>query len=100
MKTHSTNQTLNLKLDEQRLLEMSQKYTHKKVLIVNEAYTTRTCGNCFVVNNNVGASKVFCCVHCDLEADRDVHAARNILLRYVPDLFVLPDALKSGASKW
>ena len=78
----------------QRLLEMSQKYTHKKVLIVNEAYTTRTCGNCFVVNNNVGASKVFCCVHCDLEADRDVHAARNILLRYVPDLFVLPDALK------
>jgi IS605 OrfB family transposase len=78
----------------QRLLEMSQKYTHKKVLIVNEAYTTRTCGNCFVVNNNVGTSKVFECVNCGLEADRDVHAARNILLRYVPDLFVLPDALK------
>lgn len=81
----------------QRLLEMSQKYTHKKVLIVNEAYTTRTCGNCFVVNDNVGVSKVFECVNCGLEADRDIHAARNILLRYVPDLFVLPEALGSGA---
>ena len=81
----------------QRLLEMSQKYTHKKVLIVNEAYTTRTCGNCFVVNDNVGVSKVFECVNCGLEADRDIHAARNILLRYVSDLFVLPEALGSGA---
>ena len=81
----------------QRLLEMSQKYTHKKVLIVNEAYTTRTCGNCFVVNDDVGVSKVFECVNCGLEADRDIHAARNILLRYVPDLFVLPEALESGA---
>ena len=81
----------------QRLLEMSQKYTHKKVLIVNEAYTTRTCGKCFTVNNDVGVSKVFECVNCGLEADRDIHAARNILLRYVPDLFVLPEALESGA---
>ena len=42
-------------------------------------------------------SKVFECVNCGLEADRDIHAARNILLRYVPDLFVLPEALESGA---
>ena len=73
----------------QRLLDMSQKYTHKKVLIVNEAYTTRTCGKCFTVNNNVGVSKVFSCPQCGLQSDRDIHAARNILLRYVPDLFVL-----------
>ena len=78
----------------QRFLEMSQKYTHKKVLIVNEAYTTRTCGNYFTENNNVGASKVFECVNCGLEADRDVHAARNILLRYVSDLCCASGTLK------
>ena len=73
----------------QRLLDMSQKYTHKKVIIVDERFTTMTCGKCFTANYNVGASKVFSCAQCGLESDRDVHAARNILLRYVPDLFVL-----------
>jgi len=73
----------------QRLLDMAQKYSHKKVLIVYEGFTTITCGRCFTVND-VGASRVFSCAECGLEADRDVHAARNILLRYIPDLFVLP----------
>ena len=73
----------------QRLLDMSQKYTHKKVIIVDERFTTMTCGKCFTANYNVGASKVFSCAQCGLESDRDVNAARNILLRYVPDLFVL-----------
>lgn len=50
-----------------------------------ENHTTMTCGLCLTQNRNVGASKVFRCVSetCGLVAGRDVHAARNILLKHV-----------------
>lgn len=52
-----------------------------KVIIVSESYTTKTCGQCGVINNNVGGSEVFKCGSCGLKSDRDLHAARNILIK-------------------
>ncbi len=59
--------------------KVQQKNVH--LLVVNEAYTTKTCGWCGVVNNNVGSNKIFNCKSCSLKCDRDYHAARNIALK-------------------
>ena len=48
------------------------------------AHTTKTCGCCGHIWNNVGGSKVYKCQNenCNYELDRDVHGARNILIKY------------------
>lgn len=69
----------------QRLIEKSREHPWCKVVIVNEAYTSKTCGSCGRLNDKLGSSKEFKCSSCGLECDRDMHASRNILLRYVTE---------------
>jgi putative transposase len=52
---------------------------HRQVVIVSEAYTTKTCGNCGCIKD-VGAAKVFSC-KCGYTMDRDYHGARNLSIR-------------------
>jgi putative transposase len=55
---------------------------HQKVLhIQNEACTSKTCSSCGWYNENLGRSRTFVCLECNLVIDRDVNAARNIYLR-------------------
>lgn len=54
-----------------------------RVHVLSEAYTTKTCTHCGVLNNSVGGSEIFTCSVCGLKIDRDVGGARNILLRNV-----------------
>jgi putative transposase len=68
-----------------RLQAKAREYPWCKVVMVDEAYTSKTCGACGAINRSLGASKVFRCPACGLHADRDVHAARNILLRFLAD---------------
>jgi len=56
---------------------------NRNVYIVDEHYTTKTCGNCGKINPNVGSCKTFRCNHCHYTVDRDLGAARNICLRLV-----------------
>jgi putative transposase len=65
----------------QRLLFKRQEYPWCKVIICNESYTSKTCGNCGHINHKLGGNKIFKCSSCGLTIDRDVHAARNILLK-------------------
>jgi putative transposase len=67
----------------QRLLNKTREYPWCKVLIVDEHYTSKTCGLCGNIHKKLGGSKVFKCPSCGIEADRDAQAARNILLRYL-----------------
>jgi putative transposase len=55
----------------------------RDVIICNEHYTTRTCGQCGTINPNMGGKKIFTCIdpNCNVVVDRDIHAARNILIR-------------------
>ena len=64
----------------QRLLYKSICY-NKLVIMVNEAYTTKTCSCCGTINNNVGSSEIFNCTNCNKYIGRDVNAAKNILLK-------------------
>ena len=65
----------------QRLLFKRQEYPWCHVVICNEAYTSKTCGRCGHLHPSLGSSKHFKCPSCQLELDRDVNGARNILLR-------------------
>src|SRR5262249_29836861 len=70
----------------QRLLAKAREYPRCKVVLVDEAHTSKTCGCCGVLNQKLGGSKVFLCLACRARCDRDLHAARNILLRYLSDV--------------
>lgn len=65
---------------QQKLVYQGKKYGCK-VIIVDEHYTTKTCGNCGNLNHFVGNSSVYWCPRCRIELDRDYQAARNILLK-------------------
>ena len=76
---------------------MAQKCEEKSALYVEptEEYTSMTCGNCGRLNRRLGCSEVFWCDHCELEeAHRDLHAARNIYLKWMTSR---RDAMASAA---
>ena len=52
-----------------------------RVFFVDESYTSKTCSNCGWLNHNLGANKTFECEKCKVVIDRDVNAAKNILLK-------------------
>jgi len=54
-----------------------------QVIICDEHYTSKICGSCGELHHNLGKNKTFICPHCHYEADRDINAARNILLHFL-----------------
>jgi len=65
----------------QRLLFKRQEYPWCKVVICNEAYTSKTCGICGALHHKLRGEKTFKCPACCVVIDRDVNGARNILLK-------------------
>jgi putative transposase len=58
----------------QYLLNHAQQYNGRvKVIIVNEAYTSKTCGRCGTHNN---ATRTYHCQACGYHASRDLNGAR------------------------
>jgi putative transposase len=55
------------------------------VRIVSEAHTSMTCGACGALHRSLGSNKTFTCPRpsCSYVSDRDVNAARNILIRFL-----------------
>ena len=68
-----------------RLLSKSREYPWCKVVMCDEAYTSKTCGKCGWLHESLGGSSVFKCGQCDYVCDRDVNGSRNVLLRYIRD---------------
>jgi putative transposase len=66
----------------QRLLNKCKAYKNCYVEIVDEAFTSKTCGLCGY-QYNIGGNKIFRCPTCNISFDRDMSGARNILLRYL-----------------
>lgn len=67
----------------QMLISKSELYPWCKVIVCDEAYTSKTCGQCGSLNQTLGSKKSFLCPCCHYDADRDISASRNILLRYL-----------------
>ena len=56
---------------------------NSKLYTVTEEYTSKTCTRCGTINSNLGTNKIFKCNNCDLNIDRDLNGARNILLKKI-----------------
>lgn len=54
---------------------------------VSEAYTSKTCGLCGYINEELGGQKIFTCSKCKYKCDRDIHGARNIYIRAVNNIW-------------
>lgn len=68
----------------QRLQSACSSMKNCKVLIVSEAWTSKTCGRCgFIKNNLTLKDRIYSCGKCGLNIDRDVNGSRNILLRNI-----------------
>ncbi|ABU43614.1 hypothetical protein AR158_C068R [Paramecium bursaria Chlorella virus AR158] len=66
----------------ERLIHVANKLG-TRVVICTEEYTSKTCGNCGVVNADLGSAKKFKCPRCHIHVDRDGNGARNILIKSV-----------------
>lgn len=66
---------------QQKLLGLCNQH-HTTLYLVKESFTTKTCGGCGLLRD-VGRAKVFHCTACSYKQDRDVHGARNILLKHI-----------------
>ena len=62
--------------------------TNAQYIEVTEEYTTRTCSKCGYDNATIGSSKKFKCPSCNFKCDRDVNAAKNILLKNHDKVFL------------
>ena len=68
----------------QRLLDKVVLYgSDRRVIVCDEAYTSKMCGQCGYINRKLGAGKTFTCPACRSCIDRDVNGARNVLLRFL-----------------
>ena len=65
------------------LKEKAELFPWVKIVECDEAYTSKTCGQCGHIHQKLGSNKTFRCPNCHYVADRDISAARNILLRYL-----------------
>ena len=81
------NSTLNTAFNNLRFFKLKQRLLYKastcgrKVYLIPEHHTTKTCSSCGEINDHVGSSKVFECQYCRLQTDRDFNAAKNIKLK-------------------
>jgi len=58
---------------------MAIKYDNK-LTFVNEYKTSKTCHNCMNEHKKLGSNKIYKCVKCKIEIDRDINASINIYL--------------------
>ena len=67
----------------EKLKYKSKCYKNCKVLDVSESWTSKTCGKCGNINNDLRGAKIYSCKICKIKIDRDVNGARNILLKNI-----------------
>ena len=54
-----------------------------KLYIVDESYTSKTCGVCGNIKSDLKGDKIYHCSKCGLSISRDYNGARNILLKNI-----------------
>lgn len=68
-----------------KLEEISRWYADRKVILINESYTSKTCGNCEILNENLKGATIFTCSKCNYREDRDINGSRNMLIKILSD---------------
>lgn len=68
-------------------LKFKCDHLNRKLIIVDESYTSRTCSKCGKLNN-IGSKETYHCIYCGMRGDRDILAARNILIKNISRITV------------
>lgn len=55
----------------------------RRLILTSEEFTTKTCGNCGNLKNDIGSNKMFKCDKCNSVIGRDCNGSRNILLKLI-----------------
>jgi putative transposase len=88
-------QTKNLSSITKLMLQSKSHYTFRSRLKykcelngifyneIHEFNTSKSCGNCGFIKKNLGSSKIFNCDKCTYKCDRDINAARNIMMKFI-----------------
>lgn len=80
------NKTLNANMNDLKFYKFKERLAfkatekHKRVVLVNEAYTSQTCSYCGCMYKP-GSSKIYECEKCKKIIDRDMNASKNILMK-------------------
>jgi transposase len=69
----------------ERLRYQCEKYK-RRLIIVDESYTSCTCGQCGFIHRGLKGSEIYSCPKCNMSIDRDVNGSRNILLKNLKTL--------------
>ena len=83
---NTNNKNLKINLSDLKFYKFKTRLLYKaeiknkKVLMVNENFTTQTCSFCGNINKP-GCSKIYNCINCKNKIDRDINAAKNILMK-------------------
>ena len=64
-------------------LEYKSKLYGVKFKVIDESYTSKTCSNCCFYDKQLGGSKIYNCIICDISIDRDLNGARNIFFKSI-----------------
>jgi len=87
IKSKSRNNNRNmLSWSHGKFIERLTHHMHKngkKINLITEEYTSKTCGNCGWLDNNLSNKDTFRCRSCNLQISRDINGARNILLKHL-----------------
>lgn len=67
----------------EHLLHKAREFPWCKVIVCDEHYTSKTCGQCGHIHDALGGAKQFRCPACGFTLDRDINGARNVLIRYL-----------------
>jgi transposase len=82
----SNNKNLNKDFNDLKFYKFKCRLTNKMLIankllyLVHEANTTKTCSFCGTINNPF-SEKIYRCCKCNILVDRDVNAAKNILMK-------------------
>ena len=85
---NGNNKTLNKNVNDLKFYKFKQRLLskaiekHKRIVSVNEAFTSQTCCCCGTIYKP-GISKVYKCKKCNTCVDRDVNASKNILMKEI-----------------
>jgi len=65
-----------------RMLEYKSLLYGKKIVYIDESYTTKTCSKCGHIQDVELSDRIYKCPVCAIEMDRDLNSAWNILKKY------------------
>lgn len=76
------NRNLNRSINDLKLFKFKERLLYKstiknkKVYLINESYTTKTCSSCGTIYN-IGSSETYNCSICNANCGRDLNASKN-----------------------